>query len=100
MTINDFSELKSFLSAYFHEDWVAEVQEPDEMILRFLASAPSGKLIDDIVAQIRCYLDSGRDEVAMASGLWSELGCYYDPSSDGLSVRDWLTHIAGRLQGL
>lgn len=97
MTASDIAELKSFLSGYFHEDWALDASEPDEVISLFPSSGPSAGEIDRIVAQIHRYLGGDRDDAAIERGLLKELGCYYLPSADGISPRDWLQHVASVL---
>lgn len=97
MTADDFAELKSFLSGYFHEDWEADASEPDDVISQFLGSDPGRDEINRIIDQIGRYLDGGRDDAAIEAGLLEELGCYYLPSADGMSARIWLDHVAACL---
>lgn len=97
MTAGDFAELKSFFSGYFHEDWEMDVSDPDEVVSQFLRSEPGSNEIDRIVDQIGRYVGTGRDDAAIERGLLEELGCYYMPSADGMSARDWLKHVAALL---
>lgn len=98
MTADNFVELKSFFSGYFHEDWEADSSEPDDVISEFLRSKPGSSEIDRIVDQIDLYLSSGRADAATERGLFEEFGCYYLPSADGISVRNWLKHVAALLK--
>ncbi|WP_158218986.1 contact-dependent growth inhibition system immunity protein [Roseateles aquatilis] len=98
MTTNSNQELKSFLAGYFHEDWELDASEPDEVIVQFLSGGPDSNDIYHIVAQIRQYLVSAGDDVAIEQDLLREFGCYYLPSSDGQSARDWLQHVVGKLE--
>ncbi len=76
-----------------------DASDPDEVIVQFLSGGPASTDIHRIVAQIYRYLDSARDDVAIEEELLKEFGCYYLPSADGLSARDWLRHVAGKLEG-
>lgn len=97
MTI-ELTELKSFLSGYFHEDWELDNAEPDEVITLFLESRPYESVLERIVEQIRWYLDSGKDDITVEQGLLNDLGCYYLPSADGIGAKEWLRHVADRLR--
>jgi hypothetical protein len=96
MTTNNTADLRSFFGGYFHEDWEMDSSEPDEVIAQFLRSKPSPDEIDRIVAQIRRYLGE-RDDAAIERGLFEELGCYYLPTADDMSAREWLKHVADLL---
>jgi hypothetical protein len=97
MMASDVSELRSFFSGYFHEDWELDALEPDEVISQFLKSGPSPNEVERIVAQIGCYLGAERDDAAIERGLLEELGCYYLPGANGMSARNWLRHVADLL---
>lgn len=94
MMAGDVAELKSFFSGYFHEDWELDASEPDDVISQFLRSGASANEVDRIVAQIGSYVAAREDEAAIERGLLEELGCYYLPGADGMSAREWLTHVA------
>lgn len=98
MTAHDLSELKLFLSGYFHEDWELDASEPDEVVSQFLSSNPSAIKIDQIVTQIYYYLGERKDDAAVERGLLEELGCYYLPSADGIGACDWLRHMIDLLR--
>lgn len=91
------SDLKSFLSSYFHEDFYLEAPNPDGNIDLFLRSNPDTDQVNRIVRQIEDYLSS-RDDAAIDAGLFKELGCYYWPGADGMSAKVWLLHVAERLK--
>ncbi len=93
----DFSELRSFLSGYFHQDWNLDASEPDEVIFQFLRSRPTSNEVDRIAAQIGQYLDVENDDATVERGLLEELGCCYSPSADGMSARQWLMHATDLL---
>jgi hypothetical protein len=97
MMADDFTELKSFLGAYFHQDWDMEASEADEMVFLFLRDKPEANKINRIVDQIGRYVDTRKDESVIERGLYEELDCEYVPSADGMSAGDWLRHVAALL---
>ena len=99
MTASSNHELKSFLGGYFHEDWELEASAPDEMIVKFLRDNLDSNNICRVVGQIHQYLDTTGDDMAIEQDLLKEFGCYYLPSADGLRSRDWLLHVARKLEG-
>lgn len=96
MTTSDIAGLRSFLGGYFHEDWEMDASEPDEVIAQFLRSRPSRDEIDRIIAQIGRYLGEKNDAV-IERGLFEELDCYYLPTADDMSARNWLKHVVDLL---
>jgi CdiI immunity protein len=98
MKASNFSELKSFLSGYFHEDWELDGCEPDEIIFLFMKSQPSSVEVDLIVSQIGRFLDAGKYEASIERRLLEELGCYYMPSADDIDAHEWLEHVAELLK--
>ena len=97
MKNSELADLKSFLGAYFHEDWPIESGNPDGAIQLFLDSAPSAALRVRIVSQINDYLHA-KEEAGIEEGLLKDLGCYYLPSADGMRASAWLEHVANRLK--
>lgn len=93
MTVSDTKELKAFLAGYFHQDWELDASEPDDVIDQFLRGGPAPAEIERLIAQIRRYLDAAGDDSNIEQDLFAKFGCYYLPSADGWSARDWLRHL-------
>lgn len=93
MNTNKSPELRSFLGAYFHEDWDIEADEPDGCLANFIGDDPGDEVLKKIVSQISAYLDSEGGEVEIERGLWDTLRCYYRPAGSGMTARAWLTHV-------
>lgn len=94
----EMTELRSFLSGYFHEDWTLDASSTDEVVAQFLKAGPSSAKIDRIVSQIQACLNSQLSDEAIERNLLQELGCYYLPSADGLGARAWLFQVAELLK--
>jgi hypothetical protein len=90
-------ELISFFSGYFHQDWDLEASHPDDIVRNFIATTTGRNLRHVIGAQIENYLNSKPNEVISEDELYDELGCNICPSADGMTVRQWLTHVASML---
>jgi hypothetical protein len=97
MMADDFTELKWFLGAYFHQDWDMDASGPDEVVFLFLRHKPEANKINRIVDQIGRYVGTRKDESVIERGLYEELNCEYLPSADGMSAGDWLRHVAALL---
>lgn len=90
--------LAQFFGAYFHEDWDLDARDTDSVVDKYCSqqSGPQGPamLADDISSLVASDLS----EQALQTMLFDNLGCYYDPSADGLSARLWLQAVAARLE--
>jgi hypothetical protein len=89
-----------FFAAYFHQDWHLDDRQPDDVVARFLATMRAdesnelAKLADDLDAfAARFAVDA-----ELEGALYRELGCFYLPSADGVSAREWLKHITTRIR--
>lgn len=89
----NFDELKNFCSSYFHEDWALEAEAPGDVVSHFLAESPTATELRTIAAQIRQFINIHPDDAGLEAALFASLGCYYQPSVDNLSARDWLEGI-------
>jgi hypothetical protein len=95
MTNNERRErLRQFFSGYFHEDWDTEANSWVGVVGTYAAeSSPShvAQLAEDVAWLASC------NETAQHL-LSEDLGCYYDPEADGLTVGDWLELVADELR--
>jgi len=93
-----FALLKNFFSGYFHEDWPCEAESTDAVARLYIASAQSTESLSLATAILK-YSDRFETDEALEENLFSELGCYYRPSLEGLSAKAWLERIANLLRG-
>ena len=96
MNIDDHDDLTNFFSSYFHEDWMCEAETTTQMVQIYLSTALPAE-----VAQLReaimAYAENEPDDEILEKKLFSELGCYYLPNTDGLTAKDWLMSVVGLL---
>jgi hypothetical protein len=92
----DHAALANFFSSYFHEDWPCEAETPTQVVQAYLGTASPSDAAR-LRAAIIGFLARERDNAALEKKLMPELGCYYLPSADGLSARDWLLSVADLL---
>jgi len=95
-TSSDFAEIKNFFASYFHEDWLVEANDTAQVVSRYLAEVWNAEERRGLSNQITRFIDIYANDVALEEALFSELGCYYQPSADGISARVWLQDIASR----
>jgi hypothetical protein len=89
--------LKDFFAAYFHQDWDCDADTPRQVVDDYLRVGWPKKHLDTLSMAIRRYADSHANDAELEEKLLSELGCYYLPSADGISAREWLQMIADQL---
>lgn len=97
MNAKDFSMLRNFCSSYFHEDWGLEADDPDQVMSSYLEEGWDSAELRELAGQILQFAKSYTTDAALEEALLSELGCYYKPSADNISSREWLEQIALRL---
>jgi hypothetical protein len=88
--------LSDFFSAYFHEDWPCEAESPAAVLAGYIQTAtPSA--VRSLGQAIRHYSQSFASDKELEEKLFTELGCYYRPSVEGLSAKAWLESVANQL---
>lgn len=94
---NELQLLVNFFRCYFHQDWMCDAASPAEVVTSYLQTAMPHEvaaLRDAILHYAECM---GGDTKLDEASLFSELGCNYLPSADGLTAREWLLNIAALL---
>ncbi len=90
--------LPQFFGGYFHEDWQVEAEDPDGIIDLYMSQADRDQRLG-VAEGIDALITSDLSDEAISRMLFEELGCYYDPTPDGLSARAWLQQVSHRLKG-
>ena len=90
------SLLSNFFSAYFHEDWPCDAESPEAVITEYVETATTSEL-RTLSQAIREYARGYNSDRELEEKLFSELGCYYRPSEQGISAKTWLETIANQL---
>jgi hypothetical protein len=90
------SLLRNFFSCYFHEDWPCEAESPEAVVAGYLRTA-TARDVRSLGQAIREYSRRFAFEKDLEERLFTDLGCYYRPSAQGISAKAWLEDIADRL---
>lgn len=101
LTLEELDVLRSFFGAYFHQDWTLDASDPDHIVKMFLDDA--ARSYEELVLLARLIVaiaSRAVDDAALERALFAELQCYYLPSADGLSAREWLRHVSSLLLSL
>lgn len=93
------SNLEQFMSGSFHQDWMIESANPEEIIAIYVKRKPK-ETVEQTLSELRELLVDGKSEKELENYLFNNLGCYYDPLADGQSVSEWLKSVAHQLESL
>ncbi len=88
----DFPELQQFLAGYFHQDWVDEHKNANDVIASFISESDM-KTIINVKQELNKLILAEPPEQQLQYFLFYDIGCsYYYPHewNDGLS---WLKHV-------
>jgi hypothetical protein len=82
-------ELHQFFGGSFHQDWTLDHETADDVVQAFVAEAtPHERLM--VARALKDLLDLPDESLGEAI---FALGAYYDPTADGLTVRQWLESL-------
>jgi len=93
MTTEDFPGLFQFLGAYFHEDWMCELDSADDVVKSFIAESEHC-VLEAVVKEIDLILSMKIKESEVRDFLLKKNGCcycYWNEWKDGVA---WLRHVS------
>jgi hypothetical protein len=94
-----YPELFQFFGGHFHQDWVDEYDEADDVVAAYVAAHRDEPAhLAALAAQLDGFAAAHPDDRALAGALQHELGCEYDTSADGLTARQWLRRVSERFR--
>jgi hypothetical protein len=96
ITARNFRGFDDFVGTYFHQDWADEPYSADQALDDYLAHTSRDACLA-LLADIRDLDEILPDEAALGGRL-IELDCNYLPADDDLDDRQWLRHVAARVQ--
>ena len=89
---NQFPNLTQFFSSYFHQDWTLEANSPGEVVKNY-RNSESSESIEAALVELNKLLEMPIAPADLETLILDELGCYYDPSSENQTVRQWLEWV-------
>ena len=90
--INQFPHLTQFFSCYFHQDWPLEADTPSDVVNNYRSSEPP-ESIEAASQELSKLLEMPIALADLETFILDELGCYYDPTSENQTVREWLESV-------
>jgi hypothetical protein len=92
MTLKKLDVLKQLLSCYLHQDWLDEF-ENDVSALQAIIEFESKEQIVAGIAEIDLLLAAELSESDLRMILVDQVGCYFDPNSEGITYKQWLGRV-------
>ncbi|WP_047249716.1 contact-dependent growth inhibition system immunity protein [Chromobacterium subtsugae] len=92
MTIESLEALGQLLGCYFHQDWTDEFDD-DMSALRAIVESEPREKVKEGIGEIDELLKSPTSESELRGILTGEVGCYYDPSAEGMTYQQWLRRV-------
>lgn len=95
MTYQKLDALGQLLGCYFHQDWTDEF-DSDASALQAIIQSETKEQLSAGVNEIDALLSASLSENDLMTILTEQAGCYFDPSSQGISYEQWLTRIRAK----
>lgn len=70
---------------------------PSDVIHRYKREGHPSDKLSQLAETIIKYVNSAESENNLEKLIFSDLGCYYLPSADGLTAQEWLNAVAKKL---
>lgn len=91
-----WAQLPLLFGGYLHQDWDLEATSLEDAIRNFVAREPP-EHVQKARDELHTLLSCDDTEAGLRHLVVAEWGCSYDPTHDGLSMREWLRHVASIL---
>ena len=89
--------LGQFFGAYFHQDCFLDAPDWVTIVEEFVQDHSEARVLAELADLIDGYAEQHDDET-LDDLVLDELGCYYCPSSEGITMRDWLHRVSDLLR--
>ena len=97
MTSVKTNSLTHLLGCYFHQDWPDEFNDDNAALDAMIKSEPK-ETIAEGVTEIDRLLEAGTNEAELRAILIDQVGCYFEPASEGLNYTQWLLRVRNALE--
>ena len=98
MTFEKLNALEQLLGCYLHQDWLDEFDDDAAALRAILESEPKEQIAAG-VGEIDALLAAELFENDLRTILVDQVGCYFDPSSEGLTYKQWLGRVRSAFLG-
>jgi hypothetical protein len=84
--------LKNFFGGTFHQDFLRDHKNWQDALERYKRDSTVEQR-KEVARLIHNFYSARVDSAVLEKELFSEFGCYYIPSTDGISAAEWLQRI-------
>lgn len=95
--VKRFYAVQDFFLSYFHPDWRVDGSSPDDVLRHFASHDRKGA--QQVAAEIDEIIDLDDPEDTIRAFVLARYALHYDPSVDGLTMRQWLRQARIVLRG-
>lgn len=88
----DFPELQQFLAGYFHQDWVDDYKNADEVIASFISESDR-ETITNVKQELNKLMLAEQSEQEIQDFLFYGIGCNYYYPHEWKNGMLWLQHV-------
>lgn len=92
MNYESVRTLGQVLGCYFHQDWPDEF-DSDHAALQEILKAESIERLKICAEEIEEILNAHLSESDLRELLINEVGCYFEPASNGMTYKQWLVVV-------
>lgn len=92
MNTNRFTNSSRLLGCYFHQDWTDEFED-DTQVLQAISQAEPPEQVQASIREINRLIAEHRSEGELRVILIDDIGCYFEPDSQGITYVDWLLRV-------
>lgn len=96
MKRQSFPALEQAFAGYLHQDFLCDYPSADAAIADFTSSEPP-ELVASARKELTQFIQLAQD-ADKPGQLLLEIGCYYDPLADGMTVVQWLRKVEEMLR--
>ena len=90
-------ELERLLGAWFNLDWTLDYGEADDVLRAYVAEEPA-EAVAEAIGELDDLLSRGLSEADLRNLVWWQLLGRYDPTADGLTMKEWLERVTRLLR--
>jgi hypothetical protein len=95
--LENYNSLKQLLGCYFHQDWPEEFDNSRQAVQAILEGEPHKQILQGI-EEIDMLLSEARSESDWREIIINQIGCYFEPESEGVTYSEWLTQLKKTFQ--
>lgn len=86
------NNLQYLMSAYFHQDWVEESSQYEDILESFLINESYDTIVKTL-KELKVLISTDQNPNTLDDIIFNKMGCSFDPAYLGISTLEWLVKI-------